>query len=500
MENQVALFAPFVQPLKKKNPSAMMQPVLVLQMQRLGDLILTFPLLARLRGIFPGHPVWVVGDEHFFKELMPLSPEAVYFSYEAAPSLLRQKFRAVINCSHRPEALHLTGNILTEERYGPYTDREGAMRLAGAWQLYRASLTYNNRYNLFHWADLNGLELLTPYRLAATRWPEPHPVNPSGSGHVGLFLGASEIEKRPGPEFWAKLAGELLSAGHKPVLLGGEAEKEIAAQVAKTLDAPSLNLAGRFSIRALAEFISNLDLMVTPDTGPMHVAAWAGTPTLNLSMGTVNAWETGPFSPGHHILRARLDCVGCWHCTESYTRCKEHFVPSRIAALIHMMLKNRVEEAESMKLPGLELLRSGRDTYGFYKLASCGEPDSSVSDRMVASHFWKSWFSGALKFLPEEIHAEHSRVFVKNSPSLVEEMNRSLAELFRDLALGVRRKQRTEGISMTSAAFWEIFPPFFRPFSGYIHMLLQNGDFSRSAFARALELSEHLATSLRHSA
>lgn len=47
-------------------------PVLVLQLQRMGDLILTFPLLSRLKQRWPGHPVWVVAEPQFFRELMPL--------------------------------------------------------------------------------------------------------------------------------------------------------------------------------------------------------------------------------------------------------------------------------------------------------------------------------------------------------------------------------------------------------------------------------------------
>ncbi|WP_348981287.1 hypothetical protein [Salidesulfovibrio onnuriiensis] len=50
------------------------KPVLVLQMQRMGDLILSFPLFLWLERAFPGHPVWVVAEEGFYKPLMPLAP------------------------------------------------------------------------------------------------------------------------------------------------------------------------------------------------------------------------------------------------------------------------------------------------------------------------------------------------------------------------------------------------------------------------------------------
>lgn len=48
---------------------------------------------------------------------------------------------------------------------------------------------------------------------------------------------------------------------------------ELGAAVAGKLKAPALNLCGRFSVSGLAGFVGELDLLVTPDTGPMHVAA-----------------------------------------------------------------------------------------------------------------------------------------------------------------------------------------------------------------------------------
>lgn len=60
-------------------------PLLVLQLQRMGDLILTFPLLLALKKRWPGHPIWVAAEPQFFQELMPLAPEVVFFPPRIAP-------------------------------------------------------------------------------------------------------------------------------------------------------------------------------------------------------------------------------------------------------------------------------------------------------------------------------------------------------------------------------------------------------------------------------
>ena len=52
----------------------MKKPILVIQMQRMGDLILSFPLFLWLGRAFPGHPVWVMGEPAFAGPLARLGP------------------------------------------------------------------------------------------------------------------------------------------------------------------------------------------------------------------------------------------------------------------------------------------------------------------------------------------------------------------------------------------------------------------------------------------
>ncbi len=367
------------------------KPILILQMQRMGDLVMTFPLLGRLKSLFPENPVWVAAEEVFFKGLMPLAPDAVFFPYSAAAHLKKREYAMVINLSHRPEAAALAGELRTEERLGQYrvpsrasggktglaaggtaggTSGGGATYIAGDWQLYRHSLVRNNRYNLYHWADLNGLELSTTRTLLRTIWALPDSVkNPGNAKRVGLFLGASEADKRPEAPFWAELAQKLLARGHKPVFLGGEAEKESGAALGQQLRSPALNLCGRFSVHDLARFIAELDLLITPDTGPMHIAAWVGTRVLNLSTGPVNPWETGPFTPGHYVLRPTLACAGCWQCRHAAPFCKNTLHPGRVAFIANSLLNGNEAGLGELRLPGQELLLTGRDKHGLFELA-----------------------------------------------------------------------------------------------------------------------------------
>lgn len=68
-------------------------PNLILQVQRLGDLVLSFPLFSWLAQAEPEHPVWVVAEPEFFNALMPLAPSVVFFPPTAEKELGRQGFR-----------------------------------------------------------------------------------------------------------------------------------------------------------------------------------------------------------------------------------------------------------------------------------------------------------------------------------------------------------------------------------------------------------------------
>ena len=486
-------------------------PILIFQMQRMGDLVLSFPLLGWLGAHFPGHPLWVVGERMFYEPLMPFSPPATYFDYAEAPDFRAQAFRAVINLSHRPEAAALAGQIRSDILIGPYRDAEGRLFIKGDWQLYRASLTHNNRYNLFHWADLNALDIIPASLMLRTAWPLPRPLPervpddqglgtsppiPKQGARIGLFLGASEPEKHPDADFWAALTRSLLRAGHKPALLGGPAEQALGAAVAGKLKAPALNLCGRFSVSGLAGFVGELDLLVTPDTGPMHVAVWTGTPVLNLSLGPVNPWVTGPFSPGHHVVRASLDCVGCWRCHRPTGVCKEDMAAAKIAALVEALLAGRDPSSRSVR--GLELLRSRRAAHGLYGLETIfrlppdrEEPaDEAHSLRQALSLFWQVWFGNLFGRFSDQEEAAAWAALCRSHPDASADVRNAAAALAADLAKAARG---TSPGPLETPDFWTRAPQCLRPLSGYLHMYLQNALGGKSAFLHGLSLLERIA-------
>ena len=452
-----------------------MTPILVIQMQRMGDLILSFPLFLWLSRTFPGHPVWVMAEPQFAGPLSRLSPQVRYLGYGQHGVVARQKFHLVVNLSHRPESMELAGRLQSEALVGGYV-RDGVRRIAGAWQEYRTSLTHNNRHNRFHWADLNALDVIPTETLAATAWPAPRRM-PDDIRQVGLFLGASEPDKRPSARFWSELVRELERRAWIPVLLGGPGEVELCREVRRLARRPVVSACGTLGLDRFAMFGQNLAAMITPDTGPMHLAAWSGLMVLNLSMGPVHAFETGPYQPGHMVLRSARDCVGCWRCRFDRPRCQDVFEPARVVRVLEAML-GRKGTVSGLRLPGLEIFATGRKD-GLYDLHPlCAW---SKAGRRVGA-YWQAFWLHAFGLGPEADCREAARQ--------LREGHEALAQSLAAGALRFFRLASAPGDPERMVRDWDKVSLALRPLSGYAAVHLSNHDCSPASRRRVLTLAE----------
>jgi len=132
---------------------------------------------------------------------------------------------------------------------------------------------------------------------------------PSHEGRVvGVFPGGNAPSRRWEPGRFAELVGRLAKRGDRVVVFGGPAERELTARVAGDV---AVDLGGQTDLAQLAAGIASCDLLVTNDTGPLHLAGAVGTPTVSL-WGAGDPAVTGPLGARHMMLRhPELDCVPC---------------------------------------------------------------------------------------------------------------------------------------------------------------------------------------------
>ena len=110
---------------------------------------------------------------------------------------------------------------------------------------------------------------------------------------------------------FALAADELAGRGCLVFFTGAPADRPVVAEIQADMQNPSLNLAGRSSLKTLAALYETADLVISTDTGPMHIAAAVNTPVVAL-FGPTAPWRTGPYGDCHQVLRTGVACSPCF--------------------------------------------------------------------------------------------------------------------------------------------------------------------------------------------
>ena len=169
-------------------------------------------------------------------------------------------------------------------------------------------------------------------------------TNSSSLPILGINPGASYgSAKRWYPEEFAKVASEL-SDRYDIVIFGGPGEVDIALDIEKSLLEKGVknykNLAGKTTIPELMSRISNLDLFITGDSGPMHVAAAFQVPTVAIFGPTKDGETSQWMNEKSLIVKKNLDCQPCMKrtCPLRHHNCMKLINASDILEVIPEML------------------------------------------------------------------------------------------------------------------------------------------------------------------
>ncbi len=107
------------------------------------------------------------------------------------------------------------------------------------------------------------------------------------------------------------VADRLIEQGFRVAFTGGPADREALDEICRGMAHPAIRLDGRTSLKTLAGVYRLATVLLSTDTGPMHLAAAVGTPVVAL-FGPTAPWRTGPYGSEHLVLRVGLDCSPCF--------------------------------------------------------------------------------------------------------------------------------------------------------------------------------------------
>ena len=298
--------------------------ILLVRLSAIGDCVLTLPLATAIKRNCPGaHLTWVV--DCAASQLLEHHP--------AVDTVIRLQKGFL----KRPRELYALRRRLRSQRFDFAIDPQGLFKsgfltlLSGASRRVGFDACGTREFASYFYTDRRHplaehlverqLELLETFGLDATAghadetlpvdfgWDSAWSHGPrlSEGSFAALNPGAGWESKRWPVDRYALLADELYrSLGLRSIVFWGSPRELQLAKTITMLAPRSTELAAATDLPSLARWLSEAAIFVGSDTGPMHLAASIGTPTVAM-FGTSLASRSGPHGPEHRSLQKRYD-------------------------------------------------------------------------------------------------------------------------------------------------------------------------------------------------
>ena len=165
---------------------------------------------------------------------------------------------------------------------------------------------------------------------------------PAREPWIGVSVAARWPTKRWPTGFFATAADHLQKKGlGRVVLMGGPDDRAAVQAVKGLMRTVPADLAGATAPALLPALLESAALLLTNDSGPMHVAAAMGTPVVAL-FGPTSPTRTGPYANGHRVLRSGVPCSPCFSRTcrnTVYLECLKTISPDQVIEAVRDLLK-----------------------------------------------------------------------------------------------------------------------------------------------------------------
>ncbi len=300
---------------------------LVIQLARFGDTVQTKRLLLSLAAT-PGDTVHLAVDSSlaaFARQIYPFAvvhgvrahatnagaAEVFLQNRDAFAALAGIPFASVYNLNFSGMALALAG-LFDPDAVRGYSRRNG--------QAFRSRWLRMG----FRWMRNRRIAPLNLVDFWAYLHPDPVPpasvnpdAKPKGGGRMAVVAAGREARRSLPPEVLAPLVEASFAAlgGPEIVILGGAAERVFARKLSRLFRPAVLqkvdDACGRTSLCDLPGILAGCDLVLTPDTGIMHLAAHLGVPVRAFFLSSAWCFETGPYGNGHTVFQATRPCAPC---------------------------------------------------------------------------------------------------------------------------------------------------------------------------------------------
>jgi len=335
-----------------------LERILVMNLNQIGAVVLATPVFRALKQAYPqAHVATLVRDS-----MVPLLDGNPYLDqviawnlrwplrrrWDVVRALRRQRFDVAINLSHSLERCLLTWLSGAPVRVGfdtteaPFLQTQRVKEQTGAYHATERNLDLVRALGI----EADGEEGFRLYvSEAERRWLDEWSRRvglPEDATLIGLNPGASNPLNRWSVEAFARLGDLLVERGYQVIVLGGPMDAADGEAIASGMRHPALRGTGQFNLRELSALLTRVAVLVTADTGPMHMAVALRTPVVAL-FGPADPRWTGPYcGPRTVIQKEELECIRCLkkHCPID-RECLKRITPEEVLAAVEAHVAQR---------------------------------------------------------------------------------------------------------------------------------------------------------------
>jgi heptosyltransferase-2 len=306
--------------------------ILVRATNWLGDAVMSLPALQQLRVQFPEAHIsilarpWVgalYAREAFCDEVIPYDPRTLSEKYSAARQLRPRQFDCALLLQNAFEAAAVAWLAGAAVRIGYNRDARGFLLTRAIPVPVKDEIPKHQRF--YYLELLKRAGLIPDYGDSPIRLTGAKAAAKAGHNRLRTLISAdAAIGVSPGaayggakrwlPERFAQAAIELArDAKCAVVVMGSQSEVEICEQVTIAVSAAGvdcMNLAGKTRLEAFVEIAAACRLILTNDSGAMHIGSALGVPTVTV-FGATDEQATGPTGALARIVREPVECSPC---------------------------------------------------------------------------------------------------------------------------------------------------------------------------------------------
>jgi len=319
------------------------QKILIIRTAYIGDVILTLPVLAPLKKLFPRAKISFLSTSNareileknpFIDEVIPY--DAFWFYGNKAASNFFDYFKILrfIRSRAYDLVIEARGDIrdifllafLSKSKYRTsYAVGGGGFLLTHTVPFRK--IKHKIQYHLDIVKSLGGKVGSVEWDLYLTEDENriisellKKMASPHNRSLVAIHPGARKELKRWSIRGFASVADRLVDKlGVSIILMGGPGDVDLAKQIEKTMKHPAFAVAGKTSLRQTAAILKRCRMFICNDSAPLHIASLTKTPTVAV-FGPSKSLETGPYGNVHTVVEKPFECR--YRCDEN--QCEHH--------------------------------------------------------------------------------------------------------------------------------------------------------------------------------